>query len=258
MTNIDRWLDVDFTKCKEYVRGYHETGNLKVYGRYGDKVDLIPESQWDGEVAAIAEQKNGADALVTRILNQSSEGSCVGNAATQAHQVIQALQFGKDRVVQLSAISMYKQIGSSPNSGAMVDDAMKKGCDVGWVPLDNDANKARFGSMVMPPTGFYSKYPDGWQATAKQFRYQEVDVIESIAEMMTALIRRQPVVVGRQGHSICYCTPMKKNGSWVVKYANSWGEWGDAGFGYDTLSQMKMSAGWAYSPRSIIVPEHLK
>jgi len=255
--SIDRWLDIDFRTDPRYVKGYDEFGP-RTYARYGDTVTLIPESQWAAEVDAIAAESNGADSLVTRIYDQKQEGSCVANACSQAHEIIQALQFGKDRVTHLSAISLYKRIGRSPGSGAMVNDGMDEGKTRGILPLDNEANRARFGSAVMPNTGFSTPYPSGWEAIAANFRYDEIDVIESLAEMMTALIRRQPVVVGRQGHSICYCTPMRKNGSYIAKYANSWGSWGDSGFGYDTLSQMRMSSGWAFTPRSIVVPEHLK
>jgi hypothetical protein len=44
---------------------------------------------------------------------------------------------------------------------------------------------------------------------------------------------------------------MQKNGRYVVKYANSWGNWGDQGFGYDSEGQMRMSAGWAFAVRQV-------
>lgn len=254
---IDQFLDVDFTRQPQYVRGF----NADDYGRnrssraYEDAAELIPESEWKDRIAAIDAAGGGADRLVTRIYDQKNEGSCVANACCQSHEIVQALQFGKDAVTHLSAISVYKKIGRSPGSGAMVSDGLDQMRDVGALPLDDDKNRPKWGTKCFPNTGFYNKYPDGWEEVAKNFRIDEWDEIRSFAGLMTALLNLQPVVVGRQGHSICYCRPMLRNGSYVAKYANSWHEsWGDKGFGYDSLSQMKMSSGWAFTPRSIVVP----
>lgn len=253
-----RFLDVDFTRDPRYVKGYDSFGNEGLFGDYEDIANLIPESEWKDRIAEIDAQDSGADSLVTRIYDQKQEGSCVANATCQAHEVMQALQFGKDRVTHLSAMSLYRRIGSGPQSGAMVSDGMDELASRGALPLDNPENRARFGDKVMPNTGWSNKFPADWELTAKNFRADEGNVIRSLAGMMTALLLRRPVVVGRQGHSIAYVRPMLKNGSYVAKFANSWsGGWGDAGFGYDTLSQMKMSSGWAWTPRSIVVPDHL-
>jgi intein/homing endonuclease len=183
--------------------------------------------------------------------------NCVANACAQSHEIMQAAQFGKANVTALSAISLYKRIGRSPGSGAMVSDGLKESKDRGILPLDNAANREHYGGAVMPPTGFYEKFPAGWEATALNFRVDEWVVIRSLEGMLSALLNRKPVVVGRQSHSICYCRPMYRSGSLISKYANSWGSWGDNGFGYDTLRQMSMSAGWAFAPLSIVIPKHL-
>lgn len=255
---IDQFTDVDFRVDPRYIKGYDSFGDVKLFGSYEDSVSLIPEDEWDDRIKEIDAQNNGADSLVSRIYDQGREGSCVANATCQSHEVTQALQFGKDRVTHLSAISVYKKIGRSAGSGAMVSDGFEQIRDVGAVPLDNPENRSRFGGIVMPNTGFSQQYPSGWEAVAKQFRIDEGDIINTLAGMLTALLRRQAVVVGRQGHSICYTRPMgSRSKGYKAKYANSWGDWGDAGFGYDTLSQMRMSAGWAFTPRSIIVPDWL-
>jgi hypothetical protein len=79
---------------------------------------------------------------------------------------------------------------------------------------------------------------------------------------MTAGFRREPIVVGRAGHSICYVRPVYQNGKWLWKYVNSWGdEWGDAGgrfntgFGYDSQKLFNESAQWAYVLRTVVTPE---
>lgn len=248
------FLDVDFTKCPEYVFGDLGGTFCDVGPSYEDSQPLIPESEWQGICEKMDATGGGLDSLVTRIYNQKQEGSCVANATSQSHEIKQAEAFGKDKVVHLSAISLYKRIGRSPGSGAMVSDGLDEGSTRGILPLDNPENRAKFGNIVMPNTGFYEKYPTGWEQVAKLFRFDERFIVRSVEGLISALLSGHPVVVGRAGHSICYCRPMYKSGRLVVKYVNSWGDWGDAGFGYDSLSMIRSSASWAFAVRSIIVP----
>jgi hypothetical protein len=262
---IDQFTDVDFRRDPHYrlgdltppiVRAFG--GRLKVFGldrpSYEDLYATIPESEWPAEIAKLDAAGGGCDQLVCWIYNQRNEGSCVANACSQAHEIVQSLQVGKDRSTRLSAISLYKRIGRSPGSGAMVSDGLDEMLERGVLPLDNPENRARFGNAVMPPTGFYTAYPENWPETAKFFKVNESLVIRSVEGLMTALFNQHPVVVGRAGHSICYCRPMMRSGKLVVKYANSWGEWGDAGYGYDSTGMIRSSAGWAFAIRSVTIP----
>lgn len=249
------FVDVDFPSDNHFTfgdlgrRAFDDVSR----GSYADVVNLIPESQWKDEAAAIQAAGGGCSQLVSRIYNQGNEGSCVANACSQAHEIIQAKQAGKENVIHLSAISLYKRIGSSPNSGAMVSDGLEEMAERGILPLDTPENRAKFGTAVMPATGFRTAYPAGWEATAKQFAASEWFICESVNELITALLNQHPVVVGRSGHSICYCDPIYKDGALLVKYANSWGDWGEQGFGYDSLRMIKSSASWAFALRSVTV-----
>lgn len=245
-----KWLDIDFSEQPEYVFGDLGPGEETFCSAYEDTVPTLSDADVRAAVQA-EEQTGGADKLVSRIYNQKQEGSCVANACCQSHEIVQALQYGKDAVVHLSAMSLYKRIGRSPGSGAMVSDGLKELSSRGALPLDNEENKARFLDKVMPNTGWSTPFPSDWENTANNFTIVEHHVIRSLEGMKTALVLGHPVVVGRQGHSICYCRLMLKNGRYVVKYANSWGNWGDNGFGYDSESQMRMSAGWAFAVRQV-------
>lgn len=262
--DVDReFIDMDFTKHPQYVRGDLGVRPFgKVFRSYADAVPEIPEANWQKLTEDMEAAGGGIENLVTRIFDQGQEGSCVGNAATQGHEIIQADQFGKENVVQLSAISLYKQIGSSPNSGSNVNDALDASQSTGILPLDNEENRKRFGVNVMPHTGFYTPYPSAWKNTAKLFRVDEAYVVQSVAGLMTAGLLRHPIIVGRSGHSICYCRPAYRNGALGFIYANSWTpQWGFAagdfqgGFGFDSLSMVRASASWAYVIRSVIVPD---
>ena len=261
----DEFLDVDFEKQPQFVFG--DLG-LGAFGprmsSYESAQPTLSESQIAAEIEKINEAGGGAELLVKYVLNQGREGSCVANAFTQANMVIQALQFGKHKVTPLSPISLYKRIGRSPGSGAMVSDGIEEMTDRGILPLDTPENRARFGSAVMPATGFYEKYPSDWEGTAAKFKGGEYHIVKSVEGLFTALCCQHPVVVGREGHSICYLRPMVRNGRRVVMYVNSWGNWGAAGgdfgygFGFDTESQVRKSASWAVAVRSVVIPSDLK
>ena len=142
----------------------------------------------------------------------------------------------------------------------MVSDGWAEMNARGILPLDTPENRARFGNKVMPNTGWSTKRPAGWEEVASQFAGLEATIIRSVSGLLTALCNQDPVVVGRQGHSICYVRPMRKSGSRVVAYCNSWGSWGsglgdfDYGFGFDSESQIRQSASWAFALRSVTVP----
>lgn len=262
-----RFVDVDFTRQPQYVRG---DNGIRPFRRQQQRTYkkalaaggqlLTPQSEWPALAEQNEAEKAGMEWLVVWILNQLSEGSCVGNATTQGHQVLQAKEFGIDRVTRLSAISLYQLIGSSANSGASIDDALDEGRKTGIIPLDTPENRAAFGGVVMPATGFRSSRPAGWQAVAKKFRFDETLICESIDEMGTALFNGHPVVVGRAGHSILYLGIVYLNGKLYALYVNSWGEWGQAagrlpyGFGLDSLGYVHSSAQWCWAARSIVNP----
>jgi hypothetical protein len=256
----DKFLDVDFTTDSKYVAGALPEDGSKSLLCYEDHQPMIDDSKWPELCEKLSATKSGLEWLIVMILNQLREGSCVGNASTQGHMIRQAVQLGRDLVTKLSASSLYQLIGSSPNSGAMVSDALDEMNKVGIVPLDTPENRAKFGDSVMPATGFYTKRPSGAAEVAKKFRLNEWFVIRSMEGLVSAQLSGHPVIVGRAGHSICYVRPFYKDGRMYNLYVNSWGEWGqgagyfDHGFGVDSMSYMRSSAQWAFALRSVTVP----
>lgn len=255
------FVDVDFPSDPNFVPGDTNQGNPGGFDTYGSSlpnyeevVPVIPESQWKAEAEKLKANGTGLSQLVSRIFNQLQEGSCVANACSQAFEIAQANQWGKDRVVHIAAMGLYKRIGSSPNSGANVADGLEEMATRGCVPLDDDANKARFGSVVMPNTGWRNSLPSGWEAVGKELMVLERYIIRSVGGLVSALFNGHPVVVGRAGHSICYCDPVYDGNNLLVKYANSWGDWGEAGFGHDSIRLIQQSAGWCFAVRSIVKP----
>ena len=258
------FVDCDFRTFPEFVAGDVRPDNMAelcaAMESYEDSGPMIDKSQWQTIADYIAKSMGGIMYLIYMILNQSREGSCVGNATTQGVMIVLAKQFGKAAATALSAISLYKRIGRSASSGAMVSDALDEVKARGILPLDTPANRAKFGNHVMPPTGFSTPFPSGWEETAKQFKIDEYLVVRTYEGLISALLSGFPVIVGRDGHSICYCGVIFKDGKIYVIYVNSWGNWGMAagemttGFGMDSERTIRQSASWAFAIRSVVVP----
>lgn len=260
----DKFEDVDFTDpsvwpedCK--INGEPVCGDLGgtfevPCGNYAADEPVLSWNEIDAAIEALdAEPESSLEFLIRRVYNQKNEGSCVGNASTQGEEVVGVKEFGKELMPELSAISMYKQIGRSPSSGAMVSDAMVALRETGVLPLDTPANRAKYGAHVMPPTGFHTKWPADWKTTAAKFRGAEFLTIDGLQEIFSAVCKGHPVIVGRQGHSILYLRPLPGR---KFLYVNSWGQWGQAaghmpsGFGVDSANQVKQSASWAFAIRA--------
>lgn len=251
----EEFLDVDFTKDPNYVFGDLGGAMCSSAIDYEAAESVLSWSEIDGAIEALeAEPESSLEYLIRRVYDQGQEGSCVGNATTQGVEVVGVKQVGKDRMPELSAISLYKQIGSSPSSGAMVSDAMEAIRDTGILPLDTPANREKFGAHVMPATGFRTPFPAGWRDTAAKFRGVEFLVLRNTQQMFSASVRGHYIVVGREGHSIGYIRALAGR---KFKYINSWRvSWGAAGgtlpggFGFDSQRQVEKSASWAFAIRA--------
>ena len=254
-----KFIDYDFPSDSNYVQGYFgKQPELETLcANYEDVAPVYTDEQIKEKIANKSRQ-GGAARLVTRIFNQKQEGSCVGNGSCQAFELAQARQFGKDRVVPISPMSLYKRIGQSAQSGAVVSDAWKEMSAHGVLPLDTPENKKRF-KHTHPATGFSVPLPAGWQEKGAMFKGLEATIIRGVQPLKSALSDEWPVVVGRAGHCICYVDILFQS-RWLIPYVNSWGEWGDKyahwdyGFGFDTDKLFVSASDWAFAIRSITVP----
>lgn len=250
-----KFIDVDFREYPEFGTGdlgaplFADTGPA-----YEDVYSVMSDAEIMEAVKAQQAAGGGNRLLVTRIFDQKQEGSCVANAYAQANQIVQARQFGRDKVIQLAAISLYKRIGRSASSGANVGDGWEEMLERGILPLDTPENRARF-KHCMQNTGFSTPFPKGWEETAALFKGDEHLSIKTLPGLKTALCNQHPVVVGRDGHSICYDELIEDDGDLFADYPNSWGlKWGDKGHGRDSEAKMKKSATYAYAVISVVRP----
>lgn len=204
---------------------------------FGNSFAAIPRSEWQEQ-----DDDVGLVGLVSKILNQKNEGSCAGFATVQAFQLAWNMAYGKDNFIEISGTSIYKACGRSPNSGSTISCCLKRLREVGCLPVPSEANLEfmRLNQLntrhVLNAVGFHQRWPQDYQQTANYFRAAETYDVRSFDEMATAMLQGFPVVYGRKGHAICACNLRRVKGQWGIKYANSWGSWGDNGFGYDTES----------------------
>jgi len=204
---------------------------------YEDQVDTIPRSEWP---ALAAQQDRSLQPLVRKIKDQGQEGSCASNACSGAAEAITVKQFGIEAWIELSAMSLYKRVASSAQSGSTINDNIREISTRGILPTDTPQNKARF-AHTHPNTGFGRSLPTDWEVTANRFRILEWFDVASMDGFVSAILRGAPVFYGRAGHAIFAVSVKTENGIWYLKYANSWGEWGEDGFGYDSESFVRGS-----------------
>jgi hypothetical protein len=152
------------------------------------------------------------------------------------------MAYGLKHWVEVSPISIYRWVTPGPGSGSTISDNLKQLRDVGMLPVNSDSNREvlrKVGlpeSHVLATTGYSQRFPDGWKDTAKFFRAAEWYDISSFDGFVSAILEGFPVCYGRAGHAICGVRVVKRNGVWTIKYANSWGNWGEGGYGYDSES----------------------
>jgi len=256
-------VDVDFTKDKRYIPGYAAGTRLQTSNKlrtYAAGKPVYTLDQCRALAKKIQDRGGGNQRLITRITDQSQEGSCTSHGSTNNMQIAQARQVGKKNVIQLSPMSLYKQIGSSPNSGSDPAEAIQVLSEIGQLPLDNAVNRKLFGDQVFPETGFYNKYPTNWKTTAEKFLATESFLVDTYEEFISALVQGYGVTYGRSGHCICAVDYVLVDGVWRIKYLNSWGDWGDAGgdfaygFGYDSESLVRNND-WGFVITQVKTPQ---
>lgn len=192
---------------------------------------MVPRSQWKER---IERTKAKWRSTVQQIYGQGQEGSCVGFAGAQTLETTCTRRYGKQAWVSLSGMSVYRWIGSSAQSGAMISDGMKQIATVGALPVNSPENAAKY-AHTHPRTGFKNQFATNWKDTAKLFRVTKHARCEGADEVGSALLAGLMGFVGRNGHSVPYGYLDYSGNAFLAAYANSWlPSWGDEGWGYDS------------------------
>jgi len=223
-------------------------------------IDPIPKREWKD----LIEQSTSVESLNGAIHDQDGEGTCASNATCQGFETVLNMTYGKTKI-QFSPISIYRWIARGPNTGSTIDGNLRQLRNTGVLPVDNSYNRKVLEAADLDPdhtlkhVGYYQKFPTGWKETAEYFQGVEAFEIGSMEGFAAAVFYDFPVVYGRDGHAICAVDLVYRNGDYYIKYANSWGKWGDKGYGYDKASYIarSVSSYGAWALRSIDVHDNI-
>lgn len=185
----------------------------------------IPINQWDDYL-------QGPDAVDLRpfvpfIMDQNGVGSCAAEAAAQCIQICRAT--GRQKPVKLSPWFAYHTVSGGRDGGSSLPENVNFALQYG-IP-SQDAYPRSEGWRSKPPAAAYSD--------AEKYKALEVFRIHTWEEFCSCLLYAMPVYFGYSGHAITGVTLLSTT---RVQYANSWGNWGDAGFG--TISEKSIY--WGY------------
>ena len=203
----------------------------------------------------------------TQVKDQNGEGSCASNMTASGLQNILTRQgFAVENAqgklvtdVHLSPVSLYKRVNGGRDSGSSIDTNLEEIARNGILP-----EKGQGFAHEFPAVGWRTRLPDGWEETAKLFRFSEWWDIQTVEGFVSALLLGVPVAYGRSGHAILAVSArLDSRGRLIVIYQNSWGNWGGAnanhtyGFGEDDESDFSSWIGryGAWAPRVALTAE---
>jgi len=215
-------------------------GKLAGVPLFRDHIEVIPESEWPKYYG-----RNGVKSLVWDILDQDGVGSCAAECVAQAVMILREFA-GLDRI-KLNPWSMYRITSNGVDRGSTIEGNVRQAARVGILPQ----------SYWPRSHGWRARPPADWEAKAARYRLLELEAFDvtTKAEFGTALIKRYPVVYGRDRHAICG-VELKPDG---VAFANSWDEsWNGDGFGFDRWSAILRSIRTygAIALRAVVHPSH--
>ena len=236
-------------------------------------IDLIPRDQWPARIKALYESKQDlrsvADAAGQLVKDQDGLSLCWAYGSTSAAEVNNILM--GEGYKNLAPESVAGPITGWQNEGGYAEPAAVQltnygACTMDFLDAPNSLNPAA--------------WKPGWQTEALDNRFDHgfYDVPQDFDTVCTILLggvdgTPHPVAAGLSwwGHLVCYYNPaMWVNGvlwqagqplptpgakvTYGVLFRNSWGDWGDNGYG--TLTEAKAVPDGASMPyaRGIIVP----
>ena len=239
MTILTRFIDYDFTDVPDgQSTGLIEQSPDQLLSAFADvpwfdeicSEDMVPRSEWKARAAAIRDDLRRTTA---EIYSQGRTSACVGFGSAQAVETACTRAYGLANRVALSGMSVYDQIGRTLMSGAYIPDGMNFCQEFGPLPIDTPANRAKY-PVCFPGLDYRWSRPSAWKDTAKLFRVTKAAKAQGAEMIASALLKKRCGIVGRSSHCVPYVYLDFSGNSPVACYANSWGSWGDAGFGYDS------------------------
>jgi hypothetical protein len=177
-----------------------------------ERIKIIPSSEW---AAAAEELGDSLRRKVWKVLDQDGVGSCATEATAGGTMIAREVA-GQERVL-LNPWSIYWYTSGGEDSGSSIDENLEYAREYGLCPE----------SLHPRSKGWRAEPSAEAKAAALNFRIEEFYDIANVNEFVSALLGGFPVVFGSNGHAI---TAIQHMGSYPL-ILNSWGDWGDGGFG---------------------------
>lgn len=206
----------------------------------------IPESEWQARIQERVELKNAIPDFCDRAglpsKDQSNTNYCWINAPVYTIEVTRLLQ--NQSMVILSPASAGAPIKNFRNVGGWGKEGLEHLAEHGAVPQN-----------LWPANAIDRKYytPENIEI-AKDYRVLEWIEAQprNKKQLVSLLLRNIPVAVGYNWwrHEVTAVDVQWKDGEVVLVIRNSWGNWGDRGYGI--LQGSRMLPDDAVAPRSVI------
>ena len=190
---------------------------------------VIPKGEWSGILNHPNHMKLRPSVPV--ILDQDGVGSCATECTAQTIMTLRS--FNGQKFIKLNPWFIYQKTSGGRDGGSNIDTNLKFARDYGCAP-----------ESVWPRSNGWRKKPSAEAVeAAKDFKILEFYDIRNTEELGSALLLGLPVAYGRSGHAI---TAVDLVTPTTMRYANSWGNWGDEGFAVEKISRVNFGYGaWA-------------
>mgnify|MGYP003135063204 CR=1 FL=1 len=238
---MDPLIDVDFTDIPEgegtgLIEETHDEimmASGDVLGSFEDTYPKLMIPKHDRK--AIAElQWPKQRRTIRQIYSQGRTSACVGFGSAQALEVTRTRRYGNAQRVALSGMSVYREIGRTLMSGAMISDGMKQIVSTGALPLSTLENDAKY-DVTLDRLDYSGRIDRNWEEHAAPFRVSKWATARGSDEIESALLNNFCGIVGRSRHCVPFVGLTWRSNTPCAAYANSWSSnWGDQGIGYDT------------------------
>lgn len=194
-----------------------------------ERIKVIPESEWDD----ILKDPNRVmlRPSVPVVLDQDGVGSCATESTTAAVMTMRA--FNGQPFELLNPWYIYRVTSGGRDGGSNIDTNLKFVREHGIAPERLHPRSKGWRGRSAEPS-------DEAVEAAKEFKIKEFFDIQTKAEAGSALFQGFGLVYGRRGHSIFGCNMVNKS---IFDFLNSWGDWGDQGFGRDSLRDINFGYG---------------
>jgi hypothetical protein len=164
--------------------------------------------------------------------DQNGLGACAADSACNTKAACDTRQ--NLPLVIYNPLFLYYTTSGGSDRGSVIGDNLELARDSGCCPEE-----------VWPRSkGFRAEPSEEAYTIARFFKLREFFYVETIQQFVSALLQGYKIHAGYSGHAISFCRYLKDR---TVEYKNSWGAWGDNGFGSLSLSKIYFGYGaYAY------------